>query len=300
MSEKSIRDSLQVRSGNLANYRRLINQAKGLAAIVGSAVQVQFVLDANVIFHDLIWLSSKRKNPAAKTALMEAIEAGTIIACIPPFALTEIYGKIPEVAVRRKVDQEALYKVWGEYSSLLRVESPDPERVEALRSGRDPKDADYIALAETINAHGILSYDKDIPAMGGVVISMEVVGHLMNYSRAAAIEFNIKISGVFLMSISMELFKAAMDVLGCFAAQIQRLPRWAKAALIVLVVFLMLNDNSRARIHGALSSFWDSLTGLAPGALALLQEIGAEHVINKDRAGEFLEKALGLIPDANR
>ena len=295
MNEKPISEALFVRSEELASLRQMIGQIQGLARMVGSVAQVALVVDANVVLGDLLWLCSKRTNPTAKTELMEAVSAGTIIACIPPFALREIPEKIPYVAARRNVDEASLYSAWEEYRELLRIERPDPDRVQVLREGRDPDDADYIALADTIGARGILSRDKDIVAMGGTVVSMEVVGYLKDYSRAAAIEFNIKVSGFAFLNVSAASLVAAVEVLKGFTAQLRRLPDGVKICLVGLALLVLLNDKSRAKLDQAAQGIWNALSGLVPGLLAVTNEVFAEHQASKDRAMSCLEKAFDLI-----
>lgn len=295
MSVSPVSEALFVRSEELASYRKIISDLQSIAKLADSAFQVTVVVDANVIIGDLLWLSSKRRNPEAKPELMETIEAGTIVACIPPFALKEITEKIPYVAARRKVDEEALYRAWEAYKGHFRIELPDPERVAQHKAGRDPDDADYIALAETISASGILSRDKDIQAMGGVVLSVEVVGHLRDYSRATAIDLNIRINGVFLGIFTAAMVKALAELIRGCAQQAARLPLWARLIILGLGLFLMLNDHSREKLHAQLQSALKAASGAMPLLLQLTEEIYRERNIQSGKAERYLNRALEIL-----
>jgi len=236
MREKPNAEDIRVSSEKLAELRVTIDRLRGMTDLIGAVVQVVVVVDANIILGDLIWMASKRTSPSAKTSLLESSVAGTLVACVPPYAIEEVQEKIPEVAKKRKIDGVVLARLWEEYRAILRVEEPDPIHVEKYRKGRDPKDADYLALADTLAAKGILSRDKDISAMGGAVISMEAVTLLRDYSRAAAVEFNIKVNGCYSLMVGIVTLKIALEVLDKAAGQVARIPGWAKGLLLCILL----------------------------------------------------------------
>lgn len=299
MKTDTLADALFVRSEELNALRHTIQGIEDFADLLGPIAEFALVIDANVIIRDLIWLCSKRKNPTAKSALAETVLAGTIIPYVPPVALREVTEKLPHIATRRRIDETALRNAWKDYQGLLRVEEPNPLRVIELRAGRDPDDAEYLALAETIGAKGILSHDLDISAMGGAVPSMDVVGYLRGYSRAAAIEFNIKVHGVVLMHVSAASLKAAVSMLRGLSSKLGSMPTWAKIGLVLLAILLLLNDKSRTKITQSATQAGKSLSLLMPGLLEVAQQVAVECQANKKRGLQFLEEAVRLISSAS-
>ena len=296
MSEKPYVEAIRVRSEELAELRVTLDKLKGMADLIGAAVQVLVVVDANVILGDLIWMASKRTDPGAKTSLLEASAAGSLIACVPPYALEEIQDKIPEVAKKRRIDQVVLAGLWEEYRPALSVKEPDPVHVERYRYGRDPKDADYLALADTLAANGILSRDKDIPAMVGIAISMDAVTLLRDYSRAAAVEFNIKVNGCFSLMVGIMTLKVALELLDKVAGQVARLPGWAKGLLLCLLFISLMNEKARKKLAEAIGIIRNAASSLAPQIWDLVLEVHSEHDVNKMKAEECLNKLIQLIP----
>ena len=296
MREKPYSENVRVRSEELSELRVTIDRFKGMADLIGAAVQVLVVVDANIILGDLIWMASKRTTPLAKTSLLESSIAGTLIACVPPYAIEEVQEKIPEVAKKRDIDEVVLAGLWEEYRTTLSVKEPDPNHVEKYRQGRDPKDADYLALADTLSAKGILSRDKDISAMGGAVISMEAVTLLRDYSRAAAVEFNIKVNGCFSLMVGMVTLKIALVLLDKVAGKVARVPGWAKVLLLCLLFVSLMNEKTRSKLGEVISVLRNATSSLAPQIWDLVVEVHAEHGVNKKKAEACLNQLLEIIP----
>ena len=296
MREKPNAEDIRVSSEKLAELRVTIDRLRGMTDLIGAVVQVVVVVDANIILGDLIWMASKRTSPSAKTSLLESSVAGTLGACGPPYAIEEVQEKIPEVAKKRKIDGVVLARLWEEYRAILRVEEPDPIHVEKYRKGRDPKDADYLALADTLAAKGILSRDKDISAMGGAVISMEAVTLLRDYSRAAAVEFNIKVNGCYSLMVGIVTLKIALEVLDKAAGQVARIPGWAKGLLLCILFIALMNENARNKLGEVVGALRNAMSSLAPQIWDLVLEVHADHDVNKKKAEACLNKLLEIIP----
>jgi predicted nucleic acid-binding protein len=296
MREKPNAEDIRVSSEKLAELRVTIDRLRGMTDLIGAVVQVVVVVDANIILGDLIWMASKRTSPSAKTSLLESSVAGTLVACVPPYAIEEVQEKIPEVAKKRKIDGVVLARLWEEYRAILRVEEPDPIHVEKYRKGRDPKDADYLALADTLAAKGILSRDKDISAMGGAVISMEAVTLLRDYSRAAAVEFNIKVNGCYSLMVGIVTLKIALEVLDKAAGQVARIPGWAKGLLLCILFIALMNENARNKLGEVVGALRNAMSSLAPQIWDLVLEVHADHDVNKKKAEACLNKLLEIIP----
>lgn len=75
-SRRSLAQLFEVRSDVLKDLRDLIDAWRGFNGMIQGAATFSIVLDTNVVIGDLLWLVVKRRNPEAKTELMEIIAAG--------------------------------------------------------------------------------------------------------------------------------------------------------------------------------------------------------------------------------
>lgn len=286
-----------VRSDTLKQLRVVIRSWNESSAVMGSAAQFQLVVDANIILGDLIWLVSKRSNVLAKTQLMETIEAETVDIYAPPIFFDEMEEKIPLLATAKGLDINIMYEHWAIYKAKIKLSLPDPDRVRELRGGKDPDDAEYIALEQSIGASGVISKNHDIRIMGGNQISVECITYLRNYSRHTAIEMNIKVNGVMFAKLS------AAAISGMFAGgkalieRVSKAPDWVKVALLAGGVLIALHPGARARVAIGLKSVLNGITEATPfvieeiaAAIALAQKHQAEAQAHLDKALKELKR----------
>lgn len=288
----NLRDVYSVRSDRLPDFRAILHEWKQLQPVLGAAAQFRVVIDSNVVIGDLLWLCGDRKDPEAKTTLMEVIEAETVDAYVPPELIEEVEEKIPLLAAEKGLDREQMLEEWGKYKSSLKVKRPDPEKVERLRSGIDPDDGFFIALAQTIGACGVLSKDKHIQKMGGNQISIDCMVALRDYSRNIAISLNIKVSGVMLTEIGLVAIRGVFVGIRSLASSISRAPDWVKIALLAGGIFVACHPEARARVVGWLKS---AMSGLKEISAPVAEHIAEASVLSADQekeAEKHLEKAL--------
>src|SRR5262245_62111424 len=115
-----------IRSDDLAHLRALIARNAQLAQGVDVPLQLRLVIDTNVVLADLLLLAGKRKDPAARRALQEVIDSGTIIAFVPDSLREEVEEHLPELAQDRGIPEDSLRKVWKEYQQCLRFHPVEP------------------------------------------------------------------------------------------------------------------------------------------------------------------------------
>ena len=260
--------------------------------------QLNIILDANVILKELIWICKKRKNPAARSDILELIECSVVRAHAPTFLLSELEIHIPRLAKQQKVDEAAMRVHWERFRAritLIDVGGPAPVSDSTLR---DPKDIPYIKLQERLNAP-IFSEDKDLPAMGARVIRVELFGPLKAYSRKTAVEYHIKTVGIgsaVLLTIASEcLLQGAKSAAGTIA----RIPKpiiFLGAALIVIAI---LHPTSRRKIGEVVERMLSGSSEALFLGWQLLEPIVSEHNSSKNDALTELNKALVTLDQSS-
>ncbi|WNB76409.1 PIN domain-containing protein [Methylomonas koyamae] len=288
----STADIFTVRSDKLKDLRVVIQAWKGFNDIFGELVQFRLIVDTNVILGDLIWLVSKRKNKDAKTELMETIEAETIDVYAPPLLFIEVEEKIPDIASKKDLDVDQMLNEWQIYKSRIKISEPDSAIVNGLKSSVDPNDADFIALAQTISADGVLSKDKDIAQMGGNQITILFVTHLRNYSRATAIELNIKVNGMIFAYLSVTAFQGLFTGIQSLSSAARAAPTWVKFGLLASTVFVAAHPNSRANALRLLKTVLAGIADATPAVIGFIAEAAVLADSHKSEAQAHLNKAL--------
>ncbi len=285
-------DVFTVRSDKLKELRAVVQTWKESSAFIGGAAQFRLVVDSNVVLGDLLWLVAERKNETAKTALMEALEAETINVYVPSTLFDEIEEHIPLIAAKKGLDINLMYVQWDIYKSKLKIAEPDVEKVQVLKNGVDPDDAEFVALAQTISAAGVVSKDKHIRQMGGNQISVECITYLRNYSRATAIELNIKVHGVLFANISIAAIRDLFQGSKALINGIGKAPDWVKFALLAGGLFVALHPGARANVARGLKTVLAGIGEATPFVIAQIAEAAALAEKHKSEAQGHLEKAM--------
>lgn len=281
-----------VQSSKLKELRVVAQSWKESSAIIGSAAQFQLVVDANIILGDLIWLVSKRTNDSAKTQLMETIEAETIDIYAPPIFFDEVEEKIPLLATEKGLDINLMYEHWEIYKTKIKLSLPDSDKVQVLRGGKDPDDAEYIALEQTMGASGVISKNHDIRQMGGNQISITCITHLRNYSRSTSIELNIKVNGVMFAKVSLASIRGLFEGSKALINGIAKAPDWVKFALLAGGLFVVLHPGTRATVANSLKTVLHGIGEATPTIIALIAEAAVLAEKHKSEAQVHLDNAM--------
>lgn len=278
-----------VESDRLNGLRQLAATWTDLNRIIGGAVQFRLVVDTNVVLGDIRWLATKRKNPDARTALIETISAGTIEVFVPPSLHAEVDEHIERISAEEGLDSATLRAVWADYRKKLVVIEPDGQSVDRYKDSVDPDDAAFVVLAEMIGAAGVVSNDAHIAKMGGKRISVDCVLSLRDYSRATAIELQIKYAGVMVGFLSIN---AIIGLINGIKGIVAKVPDWLKLALIAGAIFCVVHPGTRARVLMMLRAASTGIKEISPHILGILEEAVAEAQKHQAIAKPHLDKAL--------
>ncbi len=290
-----------VRSDKLKELRVVVSYWKETSAVIGNAAQFRLVVDSNVVLGDLLWLVAERRNETARTDLMETIESETIDLYAPPALFDEVEEHLPLLAAEKGLDVNRMHAEWAIYKERIKIAEPDEEKVLALKNGVDPDDAEFVALAQTIDAAGVISKDAHIAKMGGNHISVTCITHLRNYSRATAIELHIKVGGVSFAKVSYAMVAGMFAGGKALIESVSKAPDWLKIALLAGGVFIALHPGARARVARGLEIALDGIREATPfvieeiaAAIALAQKHKAEAQVHLDKAMKELGRNAPL------
>lgn len=289
---KNLAQLFEVRSDILKDLRSLIDSWNGFNGMLKGAATFSIVLDTNVVITDLLWLVVKRRNPDARTDLMEIVDAGTAVVYAPPRLLEEVREQIPLIAEEKGLDPERLFAEWESYRASLEVVDPGQESINAHSNGVDPDDADFVALEKTISAAGVFSKDKHIAMMGGNQISIETIASLRGYSRATAIELTIKVNGLVMTLIGVATIRSLFSGCSALIESLARAPEWVKVALLVGGAFAALHPGTREYLTRQFKSAFDGIRGVSPH---VMEELGAAIALMQNQqnlAKEHLGNAM--------
>lgn len=294
-SQERAANIYSAQSDRLKELRELIQSWKDFDKVIGCAVQFRIVVDSNVVLGDIRWLAYKRKNEAARTTLIETIEAGTIEVYVPPALFDEVEEHMERIAREEGLDKELMAVQWAEYQKKLKVLEPESEQVQLLQNGVDPDDAVFLALAQKIAAAGIVSNDRHIEKMGGNKISVDCIVSLRNYSRSTAVELNIKVMGVMVGLAGISAIRGMFVGIKALVDGVVKAPDWLKFALIVGGVFCVMHPGAREAISRALRSVLEGIEEATPVLVSHIAEAASLAAKHKAGAQGYLDAAMSEL-----
>lgn len=271
----AIKDTCFVPSDKLKELRKFVNGLPNYEQYFGGAIQYRVVVDTNVVLGDIRWLALKRKNTAARTSLLEVIQAGTLEVYVPPSLFDEVDEHIHRISEVERIDKSRLFAAWADYQKNLKVLAPDDSLIKDYRDEVDPDDAYFIVLAKAIQAVGVISNDYHIEKMGGKKISVDFVISLRDYSRAAAIELNISCMGLQLGLLSIGAVILMFESIKSLGSGIAKAPDWLKVTLIFGVIFCVVHPGTRKKILDGVKQVLGNIQGVTPGLMSHIADASA-------------------------
>lgn len=262
-----------VPSDALARVYAMVETYPELARSLGGLRSVRLVIDASVVLADLRWLAGKRRNPTARTSLMEVMAAGTVVAYAPPELRIEVRKEIPSIAEELGISELEIVSLWqSTYEPQLNFHARG-NFVPSHGSVRDPKDMPYIELWAGLGADAIYTRDNDIAAMGGHVVSAEIVLSLRDYARAASVEMTLKIGSAAMTLVGIEALRSVVGAVRFGVDAIRRAPRGVQLALLIGGSYLLINPKSRNSLFSMLSKIGEIGANASSAAAPMLARL---------------------------
>lgn len=257
------------------------------------------MLDTSAVLADIIWLARHSGDANLRTGLLEVVEAGTVTVYGPQKLEEEVEEHLPRISIECGISIEALRIQWTKYKPHLRILKPLTEAQDIGQAAIDQNDIEFLAVADKVAAHGILSRDSDIHRMGGTQLGLDFVLCVRDYSRAAAIDIHLRCGG---MSLAIVAVSAVFAIVGAARTLIEgftRLPPQIKVLLIATAIFLVIHPGSRARLARFFREFGNRIseaTGYVAEQVAEASSIAEEQ---KRRATGYLGTATTMIAAAS-
>lgn len=269
------------RSNDLPGLRKIFGNSQ-MFRWIADIVQIRLILDASAVIEDVRWLASVAKNPGARTNLLEAIQAETIMAYAPTFIEEELEKNISIISDEEDISIEKLNEQWERYRpniELVDCGGPDHEFL-------DPKDAPYVKLQRKLDAP-VSTRDLHFSRMGVPVIDIKVIAAARDYSREAALEYTIKIAGIGSLFVSAGMLRAVWEFGRSLGIYAQRIPAWVWMTGIAVVCAALSSE----RVQSWLVDKGRTWGPNARHALVnLVEEIGPifqQHIESQRRANEL-------------
>jgi predicted nucleic acid-binding protein len=289
-----MRDSY-IKSDVLKEYRKLYKEGAPFA-LLASLFQVNLILDANVIIKELIWATTKRKNPLGRSDLLEVLEVETVVAWAPTFLEQEVEKNIA-VVVGKGARQEDVVVHWKRLRAFIKFVDVGGVPDDGVKY-RDPKDIPYILLQRRIEA-SIVTSDKDVAAMDGRVVPIAVMATLRAYSRAAAVQATFQVGGYTLSSFGLSALVGMTRVASSgFKKMATNVPREVWLALLSMLCVALVIPASRNWLQSRMHTLAAHLGTAGEGFAQLSNVLAAEFLENKLATADALSKVHALLDPA--
>lgn len=269
---------LNARSDDLALAQGIAAGHPDLCALAGPFEHLPLVIDTNRVLQDIGWLA-RRKDPHARNFLQELCASGLVSLYAPEQLIDEVESHLSEIAEHHGVPRERVESAWRSYQSIVNVIPKEHlEFPPADSSTRDPSDLPFLAAQRAVGAHGIISEDKDLSAMGALIVKHEALRIAVDFARSRCIVIQGKAGGTATLMVCGGLIYGACKGAEALVRGYRRLPSWLQAALpvalLVATTLAVLHPGARRTLRG-----W------VERAKPRLAEA-------RERAGAFLEQYL--------
>ncbi len=267
----------------------MFGKFKGL----GLAPQIRVVVDANIVLSEILSLLKHSANPDYRTRLMELLDAETVIAFSPVEIDREVEEHLPKIARRAGASVETARASWTAYRERIKVVAARPQSSPSATGVRDPKDAPYLWLHESLGTRAILTEDKDlldhpVAAMRAIEITLD----LRDHARHQAFVLNISIGGLTVSNVGIELLRSVFGIARSIGARFMTLADVAQILVVLGALLLFSNPGLRS----TLSAAWEWLRPIVGEVSEALDGILAEMIRQQELSTQALNNALKKTP----
>jgi predicted nucleic acid-binding protein len=277
-------------TASIANLRVALKRFATMNPSIVQFANFRLVVDANFAMGAVI--SKARFPERGKTALEELVTSTVVDAHAPRWLDIEMTAKIPRVASRSRIAEESMQLAWREYRGIVRFDEALATAPLACEAGRDPKDIPYVELEKKIDAHGILSSDRDITALGGHALDLAFALLLRRYARSVAETGTLQLAGYTAGTLAMMgTAKAGRAI----ARSLASLPPAIKMLLIGSATIAVIHPASRKYILEFFAAMGDRIAAFAPDILAFVGDLSRQNAVARAHADELLAVVSSMV-----
>jgi hypothetical protein len=104
--------------------RAVLESLPALDILLQGLVRLRLVIDANIAQQEIRWRSLRKRSPAARSGLQEAIDSGVVVAWAPTFLKSEIEDHLSDIAADTGVPMEEVRQHWQDFQPQLNFYEP--------------------------------------------------------------------------------------------------------------------------------------------------------------------------------
>lgn len=291
--------SIFVPSDDLLHLREMFLGWGALFRELEILPQISLIIDTNAVLQDLLFIVKSQKKRSARTDLQEAVDSGAVVALAPFKLRDEVAEKIPVLAAKEHVSEDALLRAWVEYRPRIRFVDEGTISAEEEAAAVDPDDLPFVRLYLKVDADAVLSRDRHIRAMGAHSVGREALTHARDYARAKAPEVKLRV-GAMAVTVPPVAGTYALWKLSALAVKkFSGLPPWAQLGLLAGALAVGVTPRGRKAVTTAVSPLTTKLKGTAPLLLQLLvalaEELNAAQ-LKADAAQKAIESHIPRPP----
>lgn len=281
------------RSDLLPQLVALIEALPALEPLLPQLFQIRLVVDANRVHAELRWRLRRRRNPASRSALHEAIDAGVVILFVPPYVMHEIEEHSAEIAEDTGTSISEVNEEWERFQKHLCFHVPR-SRPSATETYADIDDFPYLATWRELDARAIYTTDRHLAQMGAPVISVLIDTRLRDYARASTVQAAVGIGSSFSVVVGCEFLRVVYRLLALCIGCVGKLPPAAQLGLAVGCLACVVHPMSRAKLRENWNSSKQSETALALREAII--DFGVQAVEATAKARNTYESLQAAIP----
>lgn len=283
----------------------------------GYNFELKLIVDTNIILQESLALIKK-----GSSALISLSKSPFLKIFAPTWLLIELNKKMPDVAKENNIDEQVLRTKVEEIKKQIIISEiceRDYTTARQILGERDPegKDAPYVALYLSINAHGILTADKDIIEQKGIrtwnkvgfagkivstfergSASFLIIGKGIPITLYALYELTITIlNGIW--HVLKAIFNAVMSLAKAGFAAISELPGWVIVAFFIAAIAVASSERARKLIvENILEPIYKHIIDVLKVAYKIIKDVISFLIDILEISGMMLSYLFGKIENA--
>lgn len=286
-------------SDALVGMRGVLERLPALDILLQGLVRLRLVIDANIVQQEIRWRSGRRRNPAARSGLQEAIDSGIVVALAPTFLKSEIEDHLSDIAADTGIPIEEVRQHWQDFQPKLTFYEPqsaDDAAMEVI----DPDDVAYKKTCEELGADAVYSHDADLRAVKVPVISVSLDLTLRKHARSSSVVIGVALGSGFTLMLSFESVRGLYLLVEKGVTGFRRLPAWAQLSIAACVLAIVAHPKSRAKLAEVWSRVRTITSEMTPGVLAQLVEVAMQFAAAQQIAMQTYAEVQSALPEPRR
>jgi predicted nucleic acid-binding protein len=231
----------------------LCKKYPSLSKAFDMTLQIRLVLDTNVVIDELLFVTCKRRNDSARTALREAMDSGVILTIAPTKMHEEVERHISRLARKRSLPEAKLREAWADLKTRIEFHEVEKNSLQS-QNVRDKNDIEFVVLYKTSGADAVLTRDLDIPAMGAKSVGPEVIPWVRDYARAKSPEVSLRIGNLVILGIPIAGLAVLAKLLSIAWRTVRNLSPEFQFLLLTGTVFAALHPYTRRALRAGFAS----------------------------------------------